>query len=257
MQTAGKTVEAFYDAVRARDIAAARTYLDPNLTFYGLFETYRSADAYLAALTGLLSITASLEVKTIVAEGEHAALFFDLTTTAPAAAQTLVAEWHTVRHGKITQVRSAFDGRPFAAMFGAPGGGTDASDPAETHQQSEHEMRALKDTFVTALINHPVVSHDEWLEARRALLEEEKAFTRQCDDMSRLQRGLPWERVTKAYVFDGPDGRQSLADLFGGCSQERGRTRPFLGPTTRRVRSIARPTSDAALGRWFPSGQGS
>ena len=67
--------------------------------------------------------------------------------------------------------------------------------------------------------NHPVVSHDEWLAARRALLEHEKAFTRQCDEMSRLQRSLPWERVTKEYVFDGPDGRESLGDLFANRSQ--------------------------------------
>jgi len=45
--------------------------------------------------------------------------------------------------------------------------------------------------------NHPVVSHEEWLEARCPLLEQEKVFTRQCDEMSHLQRSLPWERVTK------------------------------------------------------------
>jgi len=67
--------------------------------------------------------------------------------------------------------------------------------------------------------NHPVVSHEEWLEARRALLEQEKAFTRRCDEMSVLQRSLPWERVTKAYTFDGPDGSETLADLFDGRSQ--------------------------------------
>jgi predicted dithiol-disulfide oxidoreductase (DUF899 family) len=67
--------------------------------------------------------------------------------------------------------------------------------------------------------NHTVVSHEEWLTARRALLENEKAFTRLSDEMSRLQRGLPWERVTKQYEFDGPHGRESLADLFAGRSQ--------------------------------------
>jgi len=67
--------------------------------------------------------------------------------------------------------------------------------------------------------NHPVVSHEEWLDARRALLAKEKAFTLQSDEMSRLQRSLPWERVTKPYTFDGPDGPESLADLFAGRSQ--------------------------------------
>src|SRR6476469_6998385 len=68
-------------------------------------------------------------------------------------------------------------------------------------------------------VNHPVVSHEEWLAARRALLEQEKAFTRQCDEMSRLQRSLPWERVTKIYEFDGPGGKETLADLFVRRSQ--------------------------------------
>lgn len=66
---------------------------------------------------------------------------------------------------------------------------------------------------------NPIVSHDEWLAARRELLEKEKAFTKQCDEMSRLQRSLPWERVTKEYVFDGAKGRESLGDLFDGRSQ--------------------------------------
>jgi len=68
-------------------------------------------------------------------------------------------------------------------------------------------------------MNHRVVSHDEWLTARRALLEKEKAFTRQCDEMSREVRDLPWEAVTKEYTFDGAAGRQTLADLFDGRSQ--------------------------------------
>ena len=68
-------------------------------------------------------------------------------------------------------------------------------------------------------MNHAVVSHDEWLEARRALLEKEKAFTRLADEMSALQRALPWEAVTKPYRFEGPDGTETLSDLFGGRRQ--------------------------------------
>jgi ketosteroid isomerase-like protein len=117
MQDSGRTVEALYAAIKRNDIASARQYLNPNLTFYGLFVTYRNAEQYLAALSGLLSITTRLDVKTIIAQGEDAAIFFDLETTAPVAATTLVAEWHKVRDGKIVQVRSAFDGRPFEAMF--------------------------------------------------------------------------------------------------------------------------------------------
>ena len=67
-------------------------------------------------------------------------------------------------------------------------------------------------------LNHPVVSHDEWLAARRALLDKEKAFTRQGEEMSRLQRDLPWERVTKDYVFDkaGCPHCSLRADGFAG-----------------------------------------
>jgi hypothetical protein len=83
----------------------------------GLFETYRNAGEYIAALTGLLQIVIRLDVKKIIAQGDDVAVFFELETKAPAAATTLVAEWHQVRNGKIAHVQSAFDGRPFAAMF--------------------------------------------------------------------------------------------------------------------------------------------
>lgn len=72
---------------------------------------------------------------------------------------------------------------------------------------------------ITSLKQHPVVSHDEWLAARRELLEKEKAFTRQGEELSRLQRSLPWEAVTKPYQFDGPNGLETLADLFEARSQ--------------------------------------
>src|SRR5215510_12198312 len=72
---------------------------------------------------------------------------------------------------------------------------------------------------ITSLKQHDVVSHDEWLAARRELLEKEKAFTRQGDELSRLQRSLPWELVSKPYTFDGPNGLETLSDLFEGRSQ--------------------------------------
>jgi predicted dithiol-disulfide oxidoreductase (DUF899 family) len=64
-----------------------------------------------------------------------------------------------------------------------------------------------------------VVGHDEWLAARKELLAREKEFTRVRDELSRQQRALPWERVEREYVFDGQDGRETLAELFGGRSQ--------------------------------------
>jgi predicted dithiol-disulfide oxidoreductase (DUF899 family) len=66
---------------------------------------------------------------------------------------------------------------------------------------------------------HPVVSRAQWLEARRALMAREKQLTRLRDELSAERRALPWVRVEKSYAFDGPNGRESLADLFQGRSQ--------------------------------------
>jgi predicted dithiol-disulfide oxidoreductase (DUF899 family) len=69
-------------------------------------------------------------------------------------------------------------------------------------------------------VSHPeVVSRSEWLVARKDFLSREKEFTRQRDALTAARRALPWVRVDKEYVFDGPDGRQTLADLFDGRSQ--------------------------------------
>lgn len=70
-----------------------------------------------------------------------------------------------------------------------------------------------------SLANHPVVSRDQWLKARLALLAEQKAFTRQRDALAAKVRDLPWVRVEKSYTFDSPSGKKSLADLFGARSQ--------------------------------------
>ena len=69
------------------------------------------------------------------------------------------------------------------------------------------------------MADHPVVGHDEWLQARTALLAAEKDFTRARDELSRRRRELPWEAVEQEYVFDGSGGVVSLAELFGGRSQ--------------------------------------
>ncbi len=64
-----------------------------------------------------------------------------------------------------------------------------------------------------------IVSRNEWLEARVQHLKQEKEFTRLRDQLSAARRELPWVRVDKDYVFDGPAGKQSLADLFAGRNQ--------------------------------------
>jgi predicted dithiol-disulfide oxidoreductase (DUF899 family) len=64
-----------------------------------------------------------------------------------------------------------------------------------------------------------VVSSAEWLAARKEHLAKEKEFTRLRDELSRQRRELPWEKVDKQYVFDGPSGKETLTDLFGKRSQ--------------------------------------
>ncbi|MGH9655529.1 MAG: DUF899 domain-containing protein [Bryobacteraceae bacterium] len=66
---------------------------------------------------------------------------------------------------------------------------------------------------------HPVASREEWLKARITLLEKEKMLTRLHDELSRERRTLPWVKIDKTYVFDGPKGRETLAQLFAGRSQ--------------------------------------
>ena len=64
-----------------------------------------------------------------------------------------------------------------------------------------------------------VVNHEDWLAARKQLLAKEKEFTRLRDNLSRQRREMPWEKVERKYVFEGANGRQTLADLFDGRSQ--------------------------------------
>ncbi|CAN7213925.1 DUF899 domain-containing protein [Neorhizobium sp. LjRoot104] len=66
---------------------------------------------------------------------------------------------------------------------------------------------------------NPVVSREEWLEARRRLLALEKEETRLRDKVRAERLAMPWVKVDKDYAFDTPKGRKSLADLFDGRSQ--------------------------------------
>ncbi len=68
-------------------------------------------------------------------------------------------------------------------------------------------------------MQHTTVSQDDWIAARKALLAREKEFTKARDALSAERRALPWVKIDKPYVFDGPHGRETLADLFAGKSQ--------------------------------------
>jgi len=68
-------------------------------------------------------------------------------------------------------------------------------------------------------MQHQVVSREDWRKARAALIAREKAFTRAGDALGAEQRALPWVRIDKDYVFEGPSGKLTLSDLFDGRSQ--------------------------------------
>lgn len=69
------------------------------------------------------------------------------------------------------------------------------------------------------MAKHHIVSHEEWVEARKRFLAKEKQLTHLRDELSRERLELPWERVEKNYQFESGQGRETLADLFGGHSQ--------------------------------------
>ena len=69
------------------------------------------------------------------------------------------------------------------------------------------------------MTKHKIVSREEWLAARKAHLAKEKQLTHQREELSRERRELPWVKVEKEYVFDSPEGKVTLADLFDGRSQ--------------------------------------
>ena len=69
------------------------------------------------------------------------------------------------------------------------------------------------------VVSREVVSREVWLEARQALLAKERAVMQAMDALGAEQRALPWVRIEKDYVFDGPSGKITLSELFGGRSQ--------------------------------------
>jgi predicted dithiol-disulfide oxidoreductase (DUF899 family) len=73
--------------------------------------------------------------------------------------------------------------------------------------------------MATSVQRPKIVSREEWLAARKALLAKEKELTRRRDELAKERRALPWVKVEKNYIFDSPSGKKTLADLFEGRSQ--------------------------------------
>src|SRR5262249_2036001 len=88
--------------------------------------------------------------------------------------------------------------------------------PDRVQRRSQPPRSCLKESIMQP---HKVVSREEWLAARRELLAKEKELLKAKDAVRRQTRELPWVKIEKNYVFDGPNGRETLSDLFAGRSQ--------------------------------------
>jgi len=73
--------------------------------------------------------------------------------------------------------------------------------------------------MVGEIKDHKIVSENEWIQARKQFLIKEKEFTLLRDQLNEERQNLPWKIVNKEYVFDGPEGKQTLSELFDGNSQ--------------------------------------
>ena len=90
----------------------------------------------------------------------------------------------------------------------------------QTNETRQNENRDIGNKTDESEVNpSKVVSEAEWLVARKDLLTREKELTRLRDEVSRHRRELPWVKVKKQYVFDGPNGQETLTDLFDSRSQ--------------------------------------
>ena len=116
MAGAAEIVEQYQRAFGSGDIRTARSLLADDLHFKGPIEQFDNADAYIESLAKLAKIVTGKEVKKVLADGNDVVTIYDLHTNTPAGTSS-VAEWATVRNGRIAELRVFFDARPFAALF--------------------------------------------------------------------------------------------------------------------------------------------
>ena len=109
--TAKEVVDRYNQALGAKNFAGARQFLADDLRFEGPIDRFEKADDYIRAITQLFGMVNGVEPQATVVEGDQVAFFYTLDTP---VAKAPVAEWYTVRGGKIVRLRAYFDARPFA-----------------------------------------------------------------------------------------------------------------------------------------------
>ncbi len=103
-------VDRYFRALGDRDFAAARAFLADDLRFEGPIDRFDRADDLMKEISGLYGMVKGVDHQATIADGDEVAVFYILDTP---LAKAPVAEWHTVRAGKIAYIRAYFDARPF------------------------------------------------------------------------------------------------------------------------------------------------
>ena len=115
MASPAEIVERYFDAWTSKDFETARNLLHDDLSFTGPFETVDRADALLQSLRGLSQFVTGAERRGMLEQGNEVAVIYDLHTVP--VESSAVAEWYTIRDGKIASIQAFFDARPFTPMF--------------------------------------------------------------------------------------------------------------------------------------------
>jgi ketosteroid isomerase-like protein len=115
MPSPAEIVEQYFDAWTASDFETARSLLRDDLSFIGPIEKFDNADALIESIKMLSQVVTGAERRGVLSDGERVAVVYDLHTVP--VPESRVAEWYTVRDGKIATAEAFFDARPFAAMF--------------------------------------------------------------------------------------------------------------------------------------------
>jgi hypothetical protein len=115
MTNPAEIMQAFKQAMKSGDVAGARKLVHDDMTFVGPFDKFDRPEPYFAALGKLASMVKSVTVHRMFAAGDDVCVLYDMETT---AGTSFIAEWLQLRAGKIAAIRTVFDPRPFAAMFG-------------------------------------------------------------------------------------------------------------------------------------------
>lgn len=113
--TAAGVVEKYSRALAERNFTGARKLLADDLRFEGPIDKFESADDYIKAISALYEMVEGVEHQATVAQGDDVAVFYILSTP---VAKAPVAEWYTVRDGRVVKLRAYFDARPFAPSPG-------------------------------------------------------------------------------------------------------------------------------------------